>query len=54
MLPIEPDIEIVDRARNADTALVDGDCMTFRSEEDPMNWDDIAKDFVLEMKNKRI
>ena len=44
----------MDRVRNADTTLVDGNGMNFREEEDGMNWQELANDFVLDMRNKRI
>ena len=51
---IEPDIGVVEKARNANYSLVDGDAMNFRDEEQPRTWDDMANDFVLDMKNKMI
>ena len=44
----------MDKARNADTTLVDGNGMNFRDDEDGMTWQELANDFVLDMRNKRI
>ena len=51
---IAPEIEIVNKARNTDTTLVDGNGMHFRDEDDGLTWRDVANDFVLDMQNKRI
>lgn len=50
---VDPDIEIVRKARNSSTANIEGDCMKF--EEVGTNWEEFANDFVLnQSKNKRI
>ena len=51
---IAPKIEIVDKAWNADTTLVDGNAIDFRDETDGMTWQDLANNFVLDMHNKQI
>mgnify|MGYP000872109036 FL=1 len=53
-MAIAPDTEIVEKAWNENTALVDGDRMAFRDDEVGMNWGELANDYVLDMRNKRI
>lgn len=51
---VNPDTSIVYNARNADTALIEGDCMDFDAEEAGTNWGTLSNDFVLNNSNKRI